>query len=271
MAVRIVPHVEVPPPVWAPPRAGFGRLRKIGLLGSHEATLKHCPWDDPSWELWGHSSSRGFYQRPPERYFDLHRPECWTKTNRKGKRYLDWLARNTVPIYMQRRWPEVPASIAYPLDRIRAEFRPYFTGHAAYMIALALVEGVTHLGFFGINYGKDSNGVDAEYLTQRGSCEYWMGVAEARGVHLVLPKGSTLLAEPRELYGYESHDEEGVLIESYRRRTVVQNGGPTKARGPLTNDGRIIPPPEILEAMVKEREITPPDPEGLDLAIALPR
>lgn len=250
MAVAMVPGVEAPPPMVVPPRAGLGRLRKIGFLGSHEASLKYAPWDDPSWELWGHASSRGLYRRSPERLFDLHRKECWSKSNHKGNKYLKWLATNTVPIFMQERFPEVPASHRYPLERVLAEFRPYFTNHVAYMIALALTEGVTHLGFFGVNYSPD-----CEYGTQRGSAEYWMGLAEARGVHLVMPKTCTLLGDPKELYGYESHDADGKLVDAYTKRvwTKQQPNAPK-----LLPNGLEVPPPGIAEAAAREFHDHPP-------------
>jgi hypothetical protein len=53
---------------------------------------------------------------------------------------------------MQRHYPEIPQSVMYPKGRVVAEFRRYFTSQAAWMIALALTEGVTHVGFFGIHY-----------------------------------------------------------------------------------------------------------------------
>ncbi len=253
MAVSISRVVEVVPPIAQPPRAGLGRLRKIALLGSHEASLKYAPWDDPSWELWGHAASYKFNKRTCDRYFDLHRRECWTKTNGKGQQYLKWLAYNQSPIYMQERYPDVPASIRYPLERITSEFRPYFTGHAAYMIALALTEGVTHIGFFGINYGPDS-----EYGTQRGSCEYWMGVAEARGVQLVLPKSITLLNEPAELYGYASHDEDGKLVKSYTQRVWKQQ----PAQAVAVDANGLEPMPAHVRAEFDRERLDTPPPAG---------
>jgi hypothetical protein len=272
VAVRLTPYEERLPVLSAPPPAGPGRVRKIGLLGSHEATLKHCPWNDPSWELWGHAGSRGFYKRSPERLFDLHRRECWTLSNHKGERYLKWLATNTVPIFMQERYPEVPASFRYPIERVLAEFRPYFTGHAAWMIALALTEGVTHLGFFGINYGKTTAiGADCEYGAQRGSCEYWMGFAEARGVQLVIPKGGNLLADPEELYGYASHDELGVLVPSYRQRTWLRPDLVKDASHVLLPDGRVVQPESMkkqIEEDDKQRPAWSLGPEPVDVAAA---
>lgn len=191
-------------------------IRKVGLLGSHTGSLKWCPWMDPSWELWGHASSRQWYRRELDRYFDLHRKECWTRNGKKDALYVEWLKGNTVPIYMQERHAEVPASKRYPKEQILMEYggaRQYFKNHLAWMIALAFSEGVTHLGLFGINYGADT-----EYQTQRGSAEYWLGRAEERGIHLVIPDGCTLLAEPAGLYGYESHDGQGMLREQYKAR-----------------------------------------------------
>jgi hypothetical protein len=234
------------------PAAGLGRLRKIGFLGSHEASLRFAPWTDPTWELWGHASSRGFFRRQPDRFFDLHRRECWSKSNNKGQKYLRWLETQPVPIYMQERFPEIPASVRYPFEQVSMELRrPYFTNHVAYMIALALSEGVTHLGFFGVNYG-----VDSEYGTQRGSAEYWMGRAEAMGVTLVIPETCTLLADPKELYGYESHDADGMLVKAYTKRTWSE---PKRLPGfPIGADGLEQPPDHILKLIAAERLENPP-------------
>ena len=76
-------------------------VRKIALCGSHSASLEDAPWLDPSWEFWGHASSRGWYGRPMDRYFDLHPKSCWTRGGKKSAAYPQWLAQNTVPIYMQ--------------------------------------------------------------------------------------------------------------------------------------------------------------------------
>lgn len=197
-----------------PPRAITRSVRKVALCGSHSASLADAPWDDPSWEFWGHASSRAWYARALDRYFDLHPRACWTRGGRKTAKYPRWLAGNTVPIYMQDHYDEVPASIKYPKSRILLEFggaRPYFTNHVAWMIALALTEGITHLALFGINYGTEG-----EYVKQRGSAEYWLGRAEGMGVNVVLPEQCTLLSEPARLYGYESHDETtGQLLPEY--------------------------------------------------------
>jgi hypothetical protein len=193
-----------------------------------------------------------------DRYFDLHVPACWTRGGKKTARYPKWLASNTVPIYMQEKFPEVPASIKYPKGRILTEFadaRGYFTNHVAWMIALALTEGVQTIGLFGVNYS-----VESEYQRQRGSAEYWLGRASGMGVKIVLPEQCTLLHDPALLYGYESHDKTtGLLVDAYKKKVwkpqetiqpVVEGETVTRATAPkeladvIAQEEAEIPRPE---------------------------
>jgi hypothetical protein len=187
-----------PPPIYDPP--GLGRLRKVAIIGT-AATVTFAPFHDPTWEIWAHASAHMLCRRV-DRFFDLHPEAVWRTQKRWMENYVGWLKRLTTQIYMQTRYADVPASIRYPKERILAEYpHRYFTSQVAWMIALALAEGVTHLGFFGIHFA-----IEAERSKQRSNCEYWMGLAEGRGVHLVLPDGCPLLKEPPWLYGYESHE-----------------------------------------------------------------
>ena len=189
-------YVE-PPPVIPTQGYGLGRLRKVAIIGAAH-TVDFAPWYDTSWEIWAHSTCYPLCKRA-DRYFDLH-PWKWI-TGKQVPGYVEWLTTVKTPVYMQRTFPKVPSAVRYPRERVLSEFRRYFTSQAAWMMALALTEGVTHLGFFGVHYSMDE-----EHRKQRAGCEYWMGVCEGRGVQLVLPPGSPLLREPGWLYGYESHD-----------------------------------------------------------------
>lgn len=232
--------------------------RKIALCGSHSNSLADAPWDDPSWEFWGHASSRAWYARSMDRYFDLHPRSCWTRGGKKSAAYPKWLAQNTVPIYMQDRYPEVPASVRYPKGRILMEYadaRGYFTNHVAWMIALALTEGgVSAIGLFGVNYGTEG-----EYLKQRGSCEYWLGRAAGAGVRIVLPDQCSLLREPALLYGYESHDETtGSLRDEYRvKKFKTPEITPIKPGSVV----KLAEPPEHLKKAIAQEEEDYPRPE----------
>lgn len=229
--------------------------RKIAILGSHTASLKHCPWWDTSWELWGHAASRSWYKCELDRYFDLHNKACWTKNGKDQSKYQDWLKTNTVPIYMQDKHTEVPASVRYPKEEILLEYggiRRYFKNQVAWMIALAMKEGATHIALYGINYGHQS-----EYETQRGSAEYWLGRAEQAGIAIILPDECTLLAEPAGLYGWDSHNEEGKRLPQWAQRKPKRE----ETIRPVMPDEKVTraEPPAWLKADIEAEEEFRPD------------
>lgn len=232
-----------------------GRLtRKIALVGSHTGSLKWCPWGDPSWEFWGHAASRQWCRHELDRYFDLHPRACWVKNGKESTKYRDWLKANLVPIYMQEKHPDVPASVRFPREQILMDYgglRRYFKNQVAWMIALAFSEGVTTLGLFGINYGHET-----EYEIQRGSAEYWLGRAEERGVRVILPDECTLLAEPAGLYGYESHTKEGKRLPQYteRKPKLAETIHPVM---PGQKVDRAVPPAWLLEDIAAEEATRP--------------
>ena len=205
-----------------PAFAGVGRLRKVACLGGAKS-LQYAPWFDPTWELWAHASCRHLCKRDPDLLWDLHPPALWRDPKKKNwdPKYADWLKTNRVPIMMQDAYPDVPSSLKYPHAQVITEWpHGYLTNHLCYMVALALIEGVTHIGVFGCDYATDS-----EYGPQRGGAEHWLGIAIGRGVQVCLPPGCDLLNKPHLDYGYESHPN-GVRDKSY-----------TFALGPIKKDG----------------------------------
>lgn len=223
LALPAVISQEKPPAIPAP-TAGLGRLRKIALIGSAH-TVNLAPWYDPTWEIWAHATCHPYCKRV-DRYFDLH-PWEWIST-KPVPGYLNWLKTQQTPIYMQRQFKDVPRSVRYPRERMLAgEYPRYFTNHVAWMVALALSEGVTHLGFFGIHYA-----LEEEHKKQRAGCEFWMGIAVGRGVQIVNPPGSPLLREPGWLYGYESH--------THRKHGREKTGGKKPRTNSLPPQNRVI-------------------------------
>src|SRR5690606_41276724 len=104
----------------------------------------------------------------------------------------------------QKRFRDIPASVPYPLERAIQEFGRCFTSTVSYMIALAIMEGCTHLGLWGIDLTDQE-----EYLYQRPAVEYLLGVAAARGIAVVMPPSCTLTvplpprpASAKVLYGF---------------------------------------------------------------------
>lgn len=212
-------------------RPPYFKTKKLGLLGA-TTNLAYAPFHDPSWTLAAHPCCRPQCKREPDWYFDLHRPELF-RVKKKGwiRDYHGWLKNLQTPIFMQKHWTDIPMSVEYPLTRIQAEFRSYFTNQCAYMIALAMTEGVTHIGLFGCQYSHET-----EHGVQRDSLTYWLGRFEQAGGTLVIPpKHNSLLCSPSLLYGYASHDEHGKLVPEYTAPVTI-----TKAKGDGTKERRAL-------------------------------
>lgn len=242
-----------------PVLAGVGRLRKIACLGGAQS-MQYTPWQDPTWELWAHASCRHLCKRDPDLLWDLHPPTLWRDPKKKSwdPKYMTWLSTNRVPIMMQDIYEDVPASMRYPFETMVTEFpRGYMTNHLAYMVALALMEGVTHLGIFGCDYSTNS-----EYGPQRGGAEYWLGVAEGRGVQVMIAPKCDLLGKPALLYGYESHPN-GVRDASYSFAI-----GPLNHAAKPTANGKNLTPADDPKAPPLRDLGVKPEPDGFDRAMA---
>ncbi len=234
-------------------RPPFFKTKKLGLLGRTE-NIRYAPWDDPSWTFASHTSARELSKREPDYYFDLHNRACFTQESKQwNPAYYTWLQRLQTPIFMQEQWPEIPMAVRYPIETVLQEYRAYFTNHCAYMIALAMMEGVHTIGLFGCQYGAGT-----EYSTQRGSLEYWLGRFEQAGGNVVLPvKANSLLAFPSTLYGYESHDANGKLTGDYKAFKGANATGAIKGK------------PEPLQIQAKDDPTRPAlaePPPGIEIA-----
>lgn len=207
-------------------RPPYFRTKKLAILGC-TTSVKYTPWADPTWTIAAHASAWNHCQREPDWWFDLHPPQCFKAKKSWRPKYYEWLQQQQTPIFMQENYLEIPAAVRYPKERILSEFRPYFTNHVAWMIALAMTEGVTHIGLFGCQYKHET-----EYGVQRESCVYWLGRFEGAGGTIVLPPThNNLLTTPSKLYGYQSHDAQGKLIPEYYRAPSIHKPG--EAESPL--------------------------------------
>lgn len=182
---------------------GPGAERKIALIGGAAKSLLYAPWPDPSWEFWGHASCvlAVPFERM-DRLYDPHPPHVFMEGRKNGfKDYYGYLKGCPTPVYMQQQYAAIPQSRRIPYEVLKMLYPGVpFGSTTAIMIAHALMEGVTTLGFFGIDYAHDS-----EYQDQRANAERWLGIAEGRGVKIIIPTVSPFGHEPREDYAYESH------------------------------------------------------------------
>jgi SAM-dependent methyltransferase len=124
-----------------------------------------------------------------------------------------WLKTHPGPVYTSVVRPGYPGLVAFPLEAFLKRRHdgngsaPYFNTTTAYAIAFAIHIRVKRISLFGIDYTM-ANRHAAEQ--GRACCEFWLGVAAARGIEITVSDQSSLLdacATDRDrLYGYDCVD-----------------------------------------------------------------
>jgi hypothetical protein len=137
-----------------------------------------------------------------------------------------WLKKHPGPVYTSVVRPGYPGLVAFPLEDVlnRTDCSnggaPYFNSTAAYAIAYAINIGVKQISLFGLDYTMPN----AHHAEQgRACCEFWLGIAAARGIEITVPEQSSLLdacASDRDrLYGYDCVDV--LLVDQPDGRVAV--------------------------------------------------
>lgn len=217
------------------PARGTGR--KIAIVGG-APTRRLAPYDDESWDIWAFSSLRLNTPRVT-RWFEMHAPGDLatqltrsTAQRRSYVEYVRFLKNLSCPLVAQRRWPQLPHSVEYPLKAALRTFGRCFSSTVSYMIALALLEGCDVIGVWGVHLTAGT-----VYARQRPGVEYLLGVARQRGVDVYLPPGCPLhvpenprLPHADVLYGYDWRSP-----RAWWRRNIAGAHRAARRRGSRTN------------------------------------
>lgn len=194
--------------------------RKIALIGKAPSSALLAPYDDPSWEVWTLSTLASAKEVPRwDRHFELHDLRIIT-TETHGN-YRAWMTEQKKPIFFRDAPPpEFPSGIQYPLGEILRSCSHlagvrYLTNTVSMMLALAIYEHVqlgmhiSEIGLWGIDMaqhglakGGNNGPFTSEYARQRPSVEYWVGIVEGIGIHVIVPEQSDLLKTAC-IYGYQ--------------------------------------------------------------------
>ncbi len=188
--------------------------RKIAIIGWAGTSRDLAPWSDPEWECWALNTMGQHAPYTPHiaRIFQLHTETVVRADQAEDPAYWKWLCGNkSIPVYMHHPQPEFPMAVQYPTDEIQKSFRSYFTNSVSWMIALAIHEGADVIGVWGVDMAHAT-----EYAGQRPSCEYFLGLAEGRGIELIMPPQSDLLRSSGQ-YGL---DEDSPLATACKTRAA---------------------------------------------------
>ena len=134
---------------------------KIAIMGTAPSSKMLAPFNDPTWQIW--SCSPGNQDIPRwDAWFEIHSNLLWPECIAYGAPYVEWLKKQTKPVYMQDS-NLVPNATRLPIEDLIKEFgRYFFTSSFTYMIAMAIRAGATDISLFGIDMASRN-----EYILQR--------------------------------------------------------------------------------------------------------
>jgi hypothetical protein len=178
-------------------------MRKIAILGKCSNSRADAPLDLSGWEIWG--LAWDLLPRA-DRLFEMH--QNWRNflgNDEDAARHKAWLIGQRIPITMLKQEPDVPMSVAFPMDAARALTgatcfgTAYLESSIAYMMALAILEGAGRIGIWGCDLATGG-----EYAYQRPNMEYLIGVARGRGISVYVPPQNMLMRPMRAVpYGLD--------------------------------------------------------------------
>lgn len=198
--------------------------KKFILLGT-APTWKQAPWDDPTavisglndayllglprWDRWYdlHPFEKFVYSQPGQHKVLAHLMPAGSFVRPPG--HLEWLAKQTCPVFLQRADPRVPHGIVFPEPAIEQTFGSWFDSSPAWILAHAIFEGFKEIHIYGIHLATEW-----EYLKQKPNMAFLCGIAVGAGVKLVVPKESPLL---RASHRYAYDPDPAIPVQAAQR------------------------------------------------------
>lgn len=175
------------------------------ILGSYPHTRGLFDFKRTDCDIWvfNEAMSQEWVKRA-DAVFQLHIPTIWRNpNNRNDPKHYEWLKSTNVPVLMQEKYGDVPASFEFPKDKILSDFpnakqngEPIreVACSPAWALAYAIYLGYPKIEIYGVELASNT-----EYTYQQGNFKYWLGVAVGKGIDVNIH--SQMFNAP--LYGYE--------------------------------------------------------------------
>lgn len=162
---------------------------KVAIVGGAPATEGLAPFDDLEFEIWVHGNQMGRHiKRRITRIFEIH-----NDLSEHEPQYAQFLVDQNKPLIVGHKFPFEGENISlFPVAEANEIMGQHLTSTPAYMMAMAILEGATHISIFGVDMSVD----DHEYFAQRACMYAWIGYAKAKGIEIYIPKESGLFKDP---------------------------------------------------------------------------
>lgn len=175
----------------------------VAIIGSHPRTRGNFDFNRTDADVWVFNEAlKSPWCKRADAVFQMHDPIIWrSSTNRNDPKHYEWLQNTDIPVYMQEKYEDVPASIKFPLNELIADLFgdykpiPYITSSVAYALALAVYLKYKKIEVYGVEMETNT-----EYGHQRIGVAFWIGIAIGRGIEIDFHSDSILNAP---LYGYD--------------------------------------------------------------------
>ena len=95
----------------------------------------------------------------------------------------------------------------FPVDYLADKYRDYFSCTFAYQIALAIDEGFEEIAMHGLELAF---GTQREATVERACVNYWLGLAEGKGIKITVPKNDFVLSHWHR-YGFNYWPEANIV------------------------------------------------------------
>lgn len=214
--------------------------QRVCIVGT-APSYRQTPWTDASMEIW---SLNNAYEVPEfvraDRWFDFHPLDKFVHPpagqavyahqippghHVRPATHIEWLSKQPIPVYLHpdylTQYPDAKTwrhAHPMPVEALKARFGGYWMSGPAWMVAMAIAEGVEELWITGIHLSTEG-----EYIRQRPNFEMWLGMFlgteprtleikndlrfyRAGGKTLVLPVSSPILQGPS-IYPFEPHPD----------------------------------------------------------------
>lgn len=215
--------------------------KRIAICGT-APTRTQIPFDDPTLEIWALNDMHVLTDfKRADRWFDLHPLDkmYFRKENKpvfagdvpagffvRPHNHIEWLRKQTIPVYVQNAAAlGSPTAVTFPKAECEQKIFPTYCSSPAWMVALALLEGVTELHVYGIHLATEW-----EYIHQRPNFESLLTLAAARGVKVILPRGCPLMRASHQ-YAFEADPDNAKTALKRKQQRIHEEIAAVQKRG----------------------------------------